>query len=138
MNRFKPIQLLRHPALYAVGFFGFICWIIFLADSGRPSVFFDFVRKLPYGDKLGHAGLFGFLALLANLGFGLRYLKLPWIQVGSLVVLMFAMGEELTQHFFPNRTMDPVDAVADVLGIGLATLISLWLLRMKIEKRQEC
>ncbi len=129
MKCFHPLQVLRHPASYAVVFFGFICWIIFLADSGRESVFFTFVEQLPLGDKLGHAGLFGVLALLANLGFGLRYLKHPAIQLGSLAVLVFALGEELTQYFFPQRTMDLADAAADIFGITVATLISLWIRR---------
>lgn len=124
---FKPFRLLLNPALYAIGFFGFICWIIFLADSGRRSVFFDLVQHLPYGDKLGHAGLFGTLALLANVSFGFRYLKRPWIQVGSLAVLTFAFGEELTQYFFPQRAMDLSDAVADFFGVSIATLVSIWL-----------
>ena len=41
MERFNPFRLLLNPALYAIGFFGFICWIIFLADSGQRSVFFE-------------------------------------------------------------------------------------------------
>ena len=130
MERFNPFRLLRSPALYAIGFFGFICWIIFLADSGQGSVFFELVRKLPCGDKLGHAGLFGTLALLANVSLGFRYLKQPWIQIGSLAVLAFAFGEELTQYFFPQRAMDLADAAADFFGVSIATLISIWLRRI--------
>ena len=130
VERFKPFRLFLNPAVYAIGFFGFICWIIFLADSGQRSVFFEFVQKLPYGDKLGHAGLFGTLALLANVSFGFRYLKQPWIQVGSLAVLTFAFGEELTQYFFPQRAMDLADAAADLFGVSIATLVSVWLRRM--------
>ena len=118
---------LRRPTTYAIAFFGFICWIIYLADTGQDSVFFDFIKALPYGDKLGHCGLYGMLALLANFACGFRFLKTPRIQIGSLVVLTFALGEELAQHFNARRTMDIWDAIGDLVGIGIATAISVWL-----------
>ena len=125
----------RHPKTYAIAFFAFICWIIYLADTGQNSVFFEFVKTLPYGDKLGHCGLYGMLALLANLACGFRFLKNPWIQVGSLVVLTFALGEELAQHFNARRTMDIWDATGDVIGITAATALSIWL-KQKLNKRE--
>jgi len=41
-------------------FLAFICWIIFMADSGQKSVFFELVKSIPYGDKLGHVILYGY------------------------------------------------------------------------------
>ncbi len=79
------------------------------------------------GDKLGHAGLFGTLSLLANLALKRRYLKNKWLQRGSLSVFTFAMIEEASQHFFPNRTLDAMDAAADLVGIALATAITVLL-----------
>lgn len=108
----------------ATAFFCFICWVILKANAGSDSELFAFVRSVPFGDKLGHVVLYGLLALLANRAFGGRFLKTRWVQVGSLVVLTFAIGEELTQHFNPNRTLDAFDAAADVFGIGIATWFS--------------
>jgi len=105
--------------LVPAGFFLFLCWIIYLANTGSDSVFFDLVDRLPYGDKVGHFGLYGVLTLLLNLGLGCRSVAVGGIKLlsGSLVVLVFAVGEELTQGFLPSRTMDITDVIADLLGI---------------------
>ncbi len=108
----------------ATAFFCFICWVILQANAGSDSGLFVSVRCVPFGDKLGHVVLYGVLALLANLALAGRFLKTRWVQVGSLVVLTFAICEELTQHFNPNRTLDAFDAAADVLGVGIATWFS--------------
>lgn len=117
----------RRSTILAIAVFAFICWIIYMADTGQDSVFFEFVKMLPYGDKLGHCGLYGMLALLANWACGFRFLKNQWVQMGSLLVLTFALGEELTQHFNIKRTMDVADAAGDLVGIGAATAVSVWL-----------
>ncbi len=52
----------------AAGFFLFILWIIYLANTGGSNVFFDIIKHIPYGDKLGHFVLFGFLTLVTIAG----------------------------------------------------------------------
>ena len=113
-------------ALAAAGFFAFICWIIWLADTGRSSVFFDLVKMLPYGDKLGHFCLFGLLTLGSNAALQFRKARLGWIAVplGSLLVLCFVLLEEFSQHFVPGRTLDLLDLLADSAGIALFTWLS--------------
>lgn len=64
-------------------FFIFILWILFLANTGQNSVFFTFITKIPYGDKLGHFCLFGLLTLMANFAFKLKVVKLPLINLKS-------------------------------------------------------
>ncbi|WP_244325652.1 hypothetical protein [Shewanella aestuarii] len=51
----------------AVGFFGFIIWIIYLANTGGRSVFFVLIKHMPYGDKVGHMLLFGTLTIWLTL-----------------------------------------------------------------------
>lgn len=120
----------------AAGFFVFICWIIWLADTGRSSVFFTLVKMLPYGDKLGHFLLFG--PLTFGLNAALQFRKAHFGQMaaplGSLLVLCFVLLEELSQHFFPRRTLDLLDLLADGAGIALFTWLSL-LLERKIRAR---
>ena len=110
----------------AVGFFLFIVWIIYLANTGGNSIFFDFVRTLPYGDKLGHASLFGFLTLVAVIGLRFRSLKLGKLRIyyGVAAVVLFVVCEELSQAFIPSRTFDFIDLVADMVGITLAAVIA--------------
>lgn len=104
-------------------FFMFICWIIVQADTGTANYFIDSVRRLPFGDKLGHMWLYGLLAFM--LSFVLRkhtkrYYGLP---LGCVLVLAFALIEEASQAFFPLRTLDAGDVVADFLGIYLAAWV---------------
>ena len=113
--------------LAAASFFMFICWAIIQANRGAESIFSDIVHLLPYGDKLGHALLFGMLALLMNLALnGRSILVRRWpLQLGSVLVLSFALIEELTQLYFPSRTFDLGDLLADVVGVMAFTLLSL-------------
>lgn len=110
--------------LPAILFFAFICGVIYLANAGSDNVIFAAVKTIPFGDKLGHACLFGFLTLLTNRALSWSFAWRTWLQFGSTAVLTFALVEELSQHFNPNRTLDGVDVVADLIGIGTATWIS--------------
>ncbi|MDH3973797.1 MAG: VanZ family protein [Deltaproteobacteria bacterium] len=112
--------------LPALLFFLFICYIIILADVGAESFLFDFFRGVPLGDKLGHFMLYGFLSFLLNRALTYRYIEkygLYW-QLGSLTVFSFALLEEISQYYFPERTADMTDLLADAAGIVLFTLLS--------------
>lgn len=117
-------------SLFAV----FLFWIIYLANTGQHSVFFDFVRRIPYGDKIGHLILFGFLTLGAVIASGFRTIGNSRLYWGAVCVFMFVLVEEVTQQFFPSRTMDINDVVADVMGIavfsGVAYLLNRWQLSL--------
>lgn len=104
---------------------GFIGWIIYQADTGEKIRLFLWVESLPLGDKLGHLWLYGALAFLLNLSLKLR--KYHWyglnVYRGSLLVLVFALAEELSQQFFATRTVDAGDLIADVIGIASAEFL---------------
>ena len=112
----------RLIAVVAIGFFVFILWIIYLANTGGSSIFFDFVRSIPNGDKLGHLGLFGFLTLVAITGLRFRTLSCGKFNIyyGAVLVMLFVVGEEMSQAFIPSRTFDFIDLAADSVGIFLA------------------
>lgn len=103
----------------------FIGWIIYQADTGEKIHLFLLVESLPLGDKLGHFWLYGALAFLLNLSLKLR--KYHWyglsVYRGSLLVLVFALAEELSQQFFATRTVDAGDLIADVIGIAIAEFL---------------
>ncbi|MDO6762455.1 VanZ family protein [Agarivorans sp. 1_MG-2023] len=112
----------KFASILALLLFSFILWVIYLANTGASSVFFNVVGSLPYGDKLGHFGLFGtltFICVLATKFSGLRIANIP-IYWGAIAVTVFALGEELSQAYMPTRTFDLVDASADLLGIAAA------------------
>lgn len=106
----------------AVSFFMFILRIIYLANTAGSSIFFEFIRSVPHGDKLGHMGLFGSLTLAAVVGSKFRafaYGKFKFY-CGAILVALFVVGEELSQAFIPSRTFDFIDLAADFLGIVVA------------------
>ncbi|AQU81524.1 MULTISPECIES: VanZ family protein [unclassified Halomonas] len=120
----------------AVTFFIFIVWIIYLANTGGSSVFFDLVRSIPYGDKLGHFCLFGFLTLVVVAALRFRTITFGRFQVyyGAILVAVFALGEELSQALLPSRTFDFLDLTADALGILAASLVAS-LVNKKLRKK---
>ncbi len=116
--------------LLPFGFFLFISYIIFLADTADYNFAFRTIGHIPYGDKIMHALLYGVMAGLLN--WGLRYRKVclfgacytPYL--GSVIVLVFAAIEECTQYYIPSRTFDLGDLAADLIGV---ILFSLWRIR---------
>jgi polysaccharide biosynthesis protein VpsQ len=103
-------------------FFGFILWIIYEADTGSNNLFLYVVDLIPYGDKLGHIWLYGGLAFLLNLLLRRKVLliKSMRLQLGGVIVLSFAVIEELSQGFFATRSLDAWDLLADLLGVCIA------------------
>jgi len=115
--------------LLSISFFCFILWIIYLANTGQNSLFFQFVASIPYGDKLGHFCLFGLLTLAANFTFKLKSFQLLSMEVylGSVLVFTFVVIEELSQYYIPDRTLDALDLMADFFGIVFFTLTTTYL-----------
>ena len=113
-------------SILSIFFLGFITWIIYLANTGKNSIFFEFVGSIPYGDKLGHFCLFGLLTLGVNFAFKLKqYAVISLnIYVGSTIVFLFVLIEELSQYFIPSRTLDAADLLADVVGIITFSLVT--------------
>lgn len=108
-----------------VVFILFISWIIYSADTGKQNIVFNIIEDVPYGDKLGHFFLFGILTLLLNIA--LKYRRFKYWQklpLGTFLVILVVLLEELSQGFLPNRTLDIMDLIADALGILTFTYIS--------------
>jgi hypothetical protein len=116
---------MRH--LLTLAFFGWLCWIIYLADTAQRFFIFELIQEVPGGDKVGHFCLFGGLAWLLNRSLRYRCLRLGPVslQWGAVLVMIFATGEEFTQQLFPNRNFDWVDLLADFCGIAVFSLLQL-------------
>ncbi|MFC1747595.1 VanZ family protein [Pseudomonadota bacterium] len=121
------------PAL----FFLFILWIIYEANQGNNNLFITFTASVPYGDKLGHIGLYGVLTLLINLASRCYRIQLGNIslQAGTLAVLVFSLAEELSQGLLPTRTLDMGDAAADIVGIMIGAYVAKKLYKMFAYRR---
>lgn len=115
----------RITLAFALSLFAFIIWIIHEANIGRDNILFQFVRATPYGDKIGHFFIAGFLSLAAN--YTLRYrcwqfkkLRVPY---GSFIIFALFMFEEASQGFLATRSLDIWDAIANSAGILAFTAI---------------
>lgn len=89
--------------------------LIILADRGRIGQVWDLVGLLPFGDKFGHVGLVGTLTVLLNLYLNRR--RAGPLLLGSLIVLVGMTLEEGSQYFFPARSFDGFDALANMVGV---------------------
>lgn len=98
--------------------------IIAMVDHGGSNtinVIGQLVHGIPYGDKVGHFILMGFLSFLVNLSFKGRKFKLFGLPIlmGSFLVFTLVTLEEISQIFVIARTFDSGDLLADYLGIFL-------------------
>jgi len=100
-------------------FFSFILFIIYLADTADYNFAFRVIGHIPYGDKIMHGLLYGVMALLLNYGLGFKSIKIFgfYMQIGAIIILIFAGVEEITQYWLPSRTCDIFDFMADMIGV---------------------
>ncbi|KPZ71592.1 VanZ like family protein [Shewanella sp. P1-14-1] len=119
-------------SLALVSFAIFIGWIIYQANTGGNNIFFDLVRVVPYGDKIGHMMLFGTLTSLALIASRAAYFNLferkIYYAIVAISTLVFI--EEVSQGFIATRTFDIGDLTADAVGITLFSVITIkWINR---------
>lgn len=109
----------------------FLGLIVFLADQKQYQPLFRFIRKTPYGDKLGHFVLMGLFSFIVNLA--LRCKKVRWwklnLLAGSLIVALLVTLEEFSQLFIKHRTFDLKDLAFDYAGIFLFGQLAYWISR---------
>ncbi len=102
------------------------------ANSGHLPSLVASIYNIPNGDKIGHFGLYGLIALFLALAFPRKWqvgrLHIPIIM---LIFLVFAIGEEWSQSLFPRRTADPIDALCSCVGILTGTWAAYWVKKPK-------
>lgn len=96
-----------------------VAGIIVTADLKSTSYLLGFVGNIPYGDKIGHFVLFGVLAFLVNLNFGMRMFSFGRSDylLGSLIVMVGITIEEFTQIFMRGRTFSWLDLFCGYAGV---------------------
>ena len=110
--------------------------IIVLANIRETQYLFRPIRRLPYGDKMGHFLLMGVFSLLVNLALRTRTFRL-WrvnVLVGTLIVLAIVFLEEFSQIFVRGRSFDYRDLIADFAGIVLFGELARLICRKFIKK----
>ncbi len=111
----------------------FIVVIIIFADQGIVPNPIKIMYDYAWGDKLGHLILMGTLAFLVNLSCSARRIQLfsRSVLLGSLLVSLAVILEEVSQLFLPSRSFSWLDLSCDFLGIVFAS----WLIsKMYIPK----
>jgi polysaccharide biosynthesis protein VpsQ len=110
--------------LAALLFLVFILLIILAADTGSMPGFIRAIYNFPGGDKVAHFILYGILAFLLARAFPSRPGRFP-VPIVCLVLIIFAVLEELSQSFFSMRTFDLVDLTCSLLGILAGTWLAI-------------
>lgn len=93
--------------------------IIVLADRGQAGQLWTFAGQVPCGDKLGHLALAGTFSVLLNVLLERRPAPGAFapLMLGSLLLLVGMTLEECSQMFFPSRSFDGFDGLANVIGV---------------------
>lgn len=104
----------------------FIAVVLWIANTGRGDKYWELLRHIPHGDKIGHIVLMGMLCLLLNHALNLRRVSIRGrgVLLGSIAVSLFVVVEESSQFFLATRDCDPADLAANFVGIWLAGRIA--------------
>jgi hypothetical protein len=83
----------------------------------------DAPSRIPVDDSVVHLGLYFVFGVLLALGRRLA-VDPPSLARVFIIGLLYALSDEVHQLFVPGRTFDPMDLLADGLGvlIGLGTV----------------
>ena len=95
-----------------------IAGIVWCASAGWYRPTYAWVQTY-VSDKWLHFVLVGLLTMLLNLSFNLAAVSKwsKWLLWGTSLMLVLATLEEVSQHWFRNRTFDLGDLACNYLGI---------------------
>lgn len=114
-------------------FFGYWLPVIVLAlvifiQSAYPSS--DSLNRLPFGDKVLHAGVYGVMAFLIaralNTHARWRGRRRPLWMIAVAATILYGLSDEWHQSFISVRTADVLDLLADGVGAVLGGGIYVW------------
>lgn len=116
--------------LPCVLYYGFIT---FLSDVPGSQFSGLVVVPFPHFDKFVHFVIYSFLGMVVARALSweeyYHKLRVRWFVYFALLIPALALLDEVHQSFVPNRTMDAVDWLADLLGAGLGGLIYILVIR---------
>lgn len=131
--RLRWALVFGYAAVMAVFSLGSKAWILarlgFVVQVGEQGISRNGVFTLLH--LLGF-GLLGVLAVNAlSEGFTAR-VRRRQVTAAAALAAVYALALEGLQAFEPSRTVDPLDLVANLLGVALGLAIPLWLLRARL------
>lgn len=114
---------MREVSFYA-GPLLWLWWLVAFIATHMPLS--PETKGIPYVDKITHIGIYTGLAfLLALWWYHKKRLKAQQAAVISLVLLLYAFVDEITQQFV-DRTPDIRDGLFDMLGVGIGLILFFW------------
>jgi VanZ family protein len=91
--------------------------------------------KFELQDKFYHFIFYAIFGFLIGRAFffqsGIQQLKNNFLIFGIIFGALYAMSDEVHQHFVPGRTMSPWDALADIAGVIFGLIIFNWWVKNK-------
>jgi VanZ family protein len=119
----KKVQLIYAPLV--------IYWIVLLTATSFPTTS---IPTMVISDKVMHFTAYFGLGILLNLTlmFQNRYpvLKIKNAFYTLLIGSVYGVIDEVHQYFIPGRSMEFLDFLADFLGLVLAVILVLSLVRL--------
>ncbi|MEO1208529.1 MAG: hypothetical protein AAFX78_03220 [Cyanobacteria bacterium J06638_20] len=87
------------------------------------------LSRLPYHDKFGHVILYAIATFLGHLTLQRRHVILASMRLPLWVLIFgsFTIVEELGQGLSPNRSLDAMDLVCSLVGVGLGYGLAEWM-----------
>ncbi|MEL6546072.1 MAG: VanZ family protein [Myxococcota bacterium] len=109
-----------------------VLWALFIFALSSRSKLPQLPGTFPGIDKVAHAVVFGVLTLLLLFAdrFPRGWRALLWVAVA----FAYGISDELHQSLVPGRSVDVLDAVADLTGALLAWAVSHWFLSIDRSK----
>lgn len=116
----KELHRLRLGAIASL-YLSLFLTILWLAYTNRIP---GYLSVIPYYDKFGHLILYALAAYLGHRCLGYRTIGSWRLPLFPVLFAAFTLTEELIQHLSPYRTLDAIDLIASVAGIGLGWFIA--------------
>ncbi len=130
---FAGVEIVRMQALVRATIFGFrlapillvIYWAMLFTGTHLPG---SSLRGVHFNDKLMHFGAFAGLAFLLAWALPKSIGRINSLVIAAILIMTYAVLDEWTQGFVPNRSPDIHDFFADTLGM-LAGFLAYFVLR---------
>jgi VanZ family protein len=107
-----------------------IYWLILLGATSFPT---NSIPSFGVSDKLLHLGAYFGLGILLNLTFVFQnkysFFKKQSAWYTILIGSLYGVLDEFHQHFVPGRSMEFLDFLADFVGLVLAVVLVIYLMR---------
>ena len=111
----------------------FVVFVLWSANAGTMPALIHTLYHFPHGDRVGHIGIYALLAFVLSLAWPKPVSLFSYsVPIATIALLIFALGEEISQAFLVSRTADVVDLLCSWVGVVVGSVgASFWLAQKK-------